>query len=351
MTATSRLVRLALTISALAVLAGACGGSGADTDAVAPTEADSDEATGDPTSDTSTDETDGGAAEDDGASADEGTDDEGESTETTQPPAGTDHGRVVAIGEEFLLADLLTLGIVPVASSATVPDAGFGGIDPAATEGIEVLPMVGLSIEQVAALQPDTVVTLEFVVDQIGADIAEGLGNLVVVPDGLSTEEQISILGELLDREARATEALGELEQARAAAAAAVGDDCVVSLASIFPGPSVAAWVEPIGPLPRGVVDAGCALDPGSGEADADTNGRAFLSLEELGLLDAPTIVLLQSSSVEGEDDAVADIAANPLWQTLPAVGADRVVVLDRLGYPGVQGQIRFLADLTAALG
>jgi iron complex transport system substrate-binding protein len=320
MTATSRLVRLALTIIALAVLAGACGGSDDDTDAAPPTEAD-------------------------------GYDAATESPDTAQPPASVDHGRVVAIGEEFLLADLLSLGIAPVASSATVPEVGFGGIDPATTEGIEVLPMVGLSVEQVAALQPDTVVTLEFVVDQIGADIAEGLGNLVVVPDGLSTEDQITVLGELLDREAEAAAVLDELAQARTDAAEAIGGDCVVSLASIFPGPSVAAWVEPIGPLPRGVVDAGCTLDPGSGAAEADSNGRAFLSLEQLELLDAPTIVLLQSSSVEGEDDAVTDIAANPLWQSLPAVGADRVIVLDRLGYPGVSGQIRFLADLAAALG
>lgn len=263
----------------------------------------------------------------------------------------TDHGRVVAIGEEFLLADLLTLGVVPVASSATEPDHGFLGIDAAATDGIEVLPMVGLSIEQVAALAPDAVVTLQFVVDQIGADIAEGLGEVIVVPDGLSTREQITVLGELLDRETEAQSALDDLDQARAEAAAAIGDDCVVSLGTIYPGPSVAAYVGAVWPLPRGVVDAGCTLDPGVGEADADQNGRAFLSLEQLELLDAPTMVLFQTAAVDGEEAAVAEIAENPVWRALPAVQADRVVVMDRLGYPGVSGQVRFLTDLADALG
>lgn len=350
--ATSHVGRLAPAIIALALLAGACGGSDAGSDTAAPTDTADDQGTDDPTSDAPTDDA---SADDPDSGADNAAADEAgagtEDTEDTEATAGTDHGRVVAIGEEFLLADLLTLGIVPIASSATVPDAGFGGIDPAATEDIEVLPMVGLGVEQVAALQPDTVVTLEFVVDQIGADIAEGLGNLIVVPDGLSTDDQITTLGELLDREAEAAVALDELEQARAAAAAAVGDDCVVSLGSVFPGPSVAAWVEPVGPLPRGVVEVGCTLDPEATAADADSNGRAFLSLEQLELLDAPTIVLLQSSAVEGEDDAVTEITDNPLWQSLPAVQADQVVVLDRLGYPGVAGQIRFLADLAAALG
>ncbi|MFN3216867.1 MAG: ABC transporter substrate-binding protein [Acidimicrobiales bacterium] len=349
---TASLLRvLAPAIIALAVLLAGCGGSDSGADSTDATQAA--DATGAADESTSERADADPATEDTGA---EQTDDEQTGTEDTgdessAEPAGTDHGRVVAIGEEFLLADLLALGVVPVASSATVPDAGFSGIDAAATEGIEVLPMVGLSIEQVAALQPDTVVTIEFVVDQIGADIAEGLGNLVVVPDGLSTEDQIATLGELLDREAEAAAVLDDLEQARTDAADAIGDGCVVSLASIFPGPSVAAWVEAIGPLPRGVVDAGCTLDPDVSAADADSNGRAFLSLEELELLDAPTIVLLQSSAVEGEDDAVTDIAANPLWQTLPAVQADRVIVLDRLGYPGVSGQIRFLAELTAAIG
>ena len=82
--------------------------------------------------------------------------------------------------------------------------------------------------------------------------------------------------------------------------------------------------------------------------AEPDGNGRVFLSLEQLGILDAPTIVLLQSPTVQGEQTAVDEITANPLWAQLPAVQNDRVVTFDRLGYAGAAGQIRFLGEFAA---
>lgn len=274
-----------------------------------------------------------------------------ETTTTAAAEPATDHGRVVALAEEFLLADLLSLGITPVASSATVVEAGFQGVDPAAVEGIEVLSMTDLNLEQVAALEPDTIVTLQFWVDRVGENFFAGLGNLVIVPDNLTGEAQLTELGRLLDREAEAAALRAELEAARVAADEAIADDCVVSLATIYAGPNVAAYVSAEWPLPTAVVEAGCTLEPGTDEADPDANGRAWLSLEQLGLLDAPRMVLFQTSAVEGEDAAVASIQEQPLWQTLPSVTSDDVVVFDRLGYPGAEGQIRFLDELAAALG
>lgn len=49
-----------------------------------------------------------------------------------------------------------------------------------------------------------------------------------------------------------------------------------------------------------------------------------------------------------GEQEAVDQIAADPLWSLLPAVQAGDVIVFDRLGYPGVTGQIRFLDEFAA---
>ena len=74
------------------------------------------------------------------------------------------------------------------------------------------------------------------------------------------------------------------------------------------------------------------------------------LSTEQLTMLDAPTLVLLQSATVDGEDQAVEEIEASPLWSTLPAVRNDRVLTFDRLGYPGATGQIRFLDELADRL-
>lgn len=43
-------------------------------------------------------------------------------------------------------------------------------------------------------------------------------------------------------------------------------------------------------------------------------------------------------------------MTADPVWGQLPAVQSGRVVVLDRLGYPGFRGQQALLTDLVAAL-
>ena len=268
----------------------------------------------------------------------------------SEPPASapTEYGRIAVLAEEFVLADVLALGLDPIASTASVDEIGFQGLDEYDTSGIEVLPMTTLSLKHLASLEPDTIITLQFWVDQVGEEALRGLGDLLIIPDGLTIPERVTTLGELLDRPAEAAALVAELEDATAAAAAAVPDDCAVSLAAIYPGPSPAAFVAGPWDLPTAILSTGCALDPDESDATPDGNGRVYLSMEQLGLLDAPTIVLLQSDTVDGEPEAVAEIFANPLWQELPAVQHGDVVQFDRLGYPGVTGQIRFLQDFAA---
>jgi iron complex transport system substrate-binding protein len=225
----------------------------------------------------------------------------------TAPPTASSE-RIVAIGEEWVLADLLSLGI------------------------------------------PDRIVTLQFWVDQVGASRMEGISEVVVIPDNLPPEDQLAFLGAAFGRDAEAAATTAEVSAARSDAQERIGDGCVVSLATVYSGPSVAAWVAPVWAQPTSVVEAGCTLLPSSAEAPGDRNGRAFLSLELTGLLSAPTLVLLQTESVEGETAALEQMQADPLWQSLPAVLADRVIVLDRLGYAGSAGLIRFYDDLATAI-
>lgn len=264
--------------------------------------------------------------------------------------AATDDRRIVVLAEEFVLADVLELGIRPVASTASVPEVGFQGLDAYDTEGIEVLPMTTLSLEYLASLRPDVIITLQFWADQVGEDALRGMGELLLVPDGLPVPERLAALGELLDRRDEAEAVVAELEAATDEAAAAVPENCTVSLAAVYPGPSPAVFVDGPWDLPTAVLSTGCALDPDASVVTPDENGRVYLSMEQVTLLDAPTLVLLQSETVEGEQQALDEITADPLWSRLPAVEDDNVVVFDRLGYPGATGQIRFLEDFTAAL-
>lgn len=74
-----------------------------------------------------------------------------------------------------------------------------------------------------------------------------------------------------------------------------------------------------------------------------------YLSFEQLGRLSAPQMILL--NTVEGEDASLAEVEADPLWRQLPAVQADRVTELDRLGYPGIAGLTRLYRELADIVG
>lgn len=279
------------------------------------------------------------------------------SPDTTPPDATTPDGsaelerrQIVALGEESVLADLLALGIEPIASSATVDTVGFQGIPDYDTSDIEVLPVTTLSAEYVASLRPEMIIAYQFLVDVVGLDVLEGMAETVVLPTGVTSDQQITIIGEAVDRADRAVELVDELDRELTAGADEVADDCTVSVAAIYPGPSVAAFVDGPWAIPDTVLSLGCALDPDTDDAEPDGNGRAYLSLEQITILDAPQMILMQSESVEGEQQSIDEITSDPIWQQLPAVQADAVDVLDRLGYPGIEGRIRLVGDLTAIL-
>lgn len=259
--------------------------------------------------------------------------------------------RVVALGEEFLLADLLAIGVRPVASTATVAEVGFQGLGDVDVRGIEVLPATEPNLERLAALRPDVIVTTEFFADELGRDRLEALAETVILPEDLTAEEQLVALAQQFGGEEDADDVATQLEAARTELRGAVTESgCELSVASIYPGPSVAAWVDGTSDIPGALVEAGCTLIPDSAAAAPDDNGRAFLSLEQLGLLSASEMILLQSTTVEGESAAVEQLQADPLWNRLPSVTAGQVTTLDRLGYPGAAGELRLLDDLRSVI-
>jgi iron complex transport system substrate-binding protein len=255
---------------------------------------------------------------------------------------------VIALGEEFLLADLLAVGVVPVASTATVAEEGFVGIDAELTEGIEPLPGTEPNIERLAALRPEVIVATPFVVDEVGEEVLSGLGELVVV-DTDDPRESVLELGRAFDRSEEARRLVDDYEAAVTDGRSALPQGTEVTVATVYPGPSLAVWVEGPSTIPATLEDLGVTLTPSVDEVDA-TGGRAYISSERLDLLSAPTLVLLQSSLVDGEASALAEVAEDPRWSRLPAVAADRVIELDRLAYPGISGRTQAVDDLVREL-
>ncbi|MBI1298526.1 ABC transporter substrate-binding protein [bacterium] len=243
------------------------------------------------------------------------------------------------------------LGIQPLASTVNLPDA-VPGIPAEALAGIQLFSSTQVNLESLAELQPDLIIGNRYFVEAAGYDTLSQLAPTVVLSNtlplhayvetasffGLEESAQAEVDAHLANV-AQATEELGE-------------DRPTVSVATIYAGAAIGVWATGPTSAPQSLLDLGVTLRPDPavlGNALA-ANGRAWLSLEQISLLDGDRLLLLQSSAIEGEDAAVEEIQNNAIWATLPAVQNEQVYVLNRLGYPGFTGQQQLLADLLALL-
>ncbi|MEO1057298.1 MAG: ABC transporter substrate-binding protein [Actinomycetota bacterium] len=256
-----------------------------------------------------------------------------------------DLGNVVVLGEEFLLADFLALGGQAVASTATLGDQ-FVGIE-RDTTGIDPLSSIDPNFELLASYQPDLIITTTGVVELIGTTELEAIAPTEVV-DNSDWQQQVRDLAAAMGVPERADQLLAQYDEA--VAAAPVPEGLEASAATVYSGENVAAWVAGPVNIPQVLLDLGLTLTPGGGELDGESNGRVFLSNELIPVLDGEVLILAQTTGVEGEEESLANVSAQPLWQQLPAVSAGNVVTIDRLGYPGVEGRIRIINDVLAAL-
>ena len=259
--------------------------------------------------------------------------------------------RIVALGEEGMLADLLDIGLKPVASSASLPES-LPGFDPAEVAGIEIFNSTQPNLERIAALQPDLIVGGDFFIGEIGYDMLSKIAPTVSIDAADWRQEYLDLMA-VIGRGEQARQKLSAFDTAVAGARQSLNaNGRAVSVGTIYPGPSPAAWVDGPTATPQLVHDLGFALSPSAEQAKGlgVKSGRAFFSPEKLDLFQGQLLILVQSDTVEGESAVLEQIKANPLWSELPAVQADRVYVLDRFGYPGLRGRSKLLNDLVAIL-
>lgn len=338
---------LPVVLLALALVAAACGG------------ADDDTASGSASTGETASATDSASASEPETAADDEQESNAEAdTEPADEPAPApavddsplEVGRVIALGEDSLLADLLAIGVTPILSSTNGSD-GFVGIE-RSTEGIEAIPTVQLNPEMLAATQPDLLITTQSFVDLAG-DSGGVLAQLA--PDAIILQEdgwreRLLELGEALEVPERTEALLARYDAAVVESQGVLDPSLVVSVATVYDF-ALAAWVDAPAAVPATLLDLGVTVSPGGGELANESFGRVRpLSDEQLPLLDGDLLILLQNPRLQSETEALDAAGEQPLWQSIPAVQAGNVAVLDRIGYQGVEGRIRLIGDLIAAV-
>jgi iron complex transport system substrate-binding protein len=257
--------------------------------------------------------------------------------------------RIVALGEDGLLADLLDAGVRPLAASVNVPEA-VPLISAAELEGIELFPSAGqVSLERIAALQPDLIIGGRFFLEEAGYAELNQIAPTVALGASDPRQSYIETLT-LLGLAEQAKADVAALEQAIGVARDQLQTaQRSVSIATIYPGATLAVWVDGPTSAPLLARELGLTVRPAA-DLRGVRNGRAFLSNEQITLLDGELLILLQSDTIEGETAAIATFQSQPIWNQIPAVQNGAVYTLDRLGYPGLRGQRALMADLTALI-
>jgi iron complex transport system substrate-binding protein len=261
-----------------------------------------------------------------------------------------DPRRFVALGDEFLLADLLALGVQPIASSASYAD-GYIGIDPAATADFVLPPfdLFNMDMEQILGIGPDLILVPDYVYE-MNPETTDAVGQIVplVVVETMQDDWRAYIgeLAAIFGKESQADARLAELDTSIENAKGELSlDGQTVSVVTIYPGAqSVTAWVGTTFMPVELLEQLGAEIQPTAADFEVDDAGRAEISLEQVNVIDGEHLIMLQTAGAADEQQRVDEITASPLWQGLPAVQNDQVYVLERIGYPGeLSGRLTLL--------
>ncbi len=254
---------------------------------------------------------------------------------TTEVPVNPE--RVVALdgGEE--LEALCALGEAPLAagnaSRAEGADQWFEYIESRCDlDPVEVVPgRDQANLEQVAALQPDLIFATDF-----EAETYDELSRIAptVIPDRRSgAEKLLRTTAEAVGRPEAADEAVRRIEERKMEVAETLPDDLEISIATTDGEAFGFYWPTPtyLENAPALLRELGVRRPERQREAvggDEYEESDSFdVSPERLGLLDGQHMFVF----LVGEEGEVrAELADNPLWQSLDAVQNERVRFVER---------------------
>lgn len=192
----------------------------------------------------------------------------------------------------------------------------------------------GISTERVAALHPDVILLSDTSVGTFNADpeALKQFGKVIFIPEDLSWQERTKVIGEAVGRGPQAGELVAEAERGIDELGALVQQSGIAGrtvspMRLDVPGFGVLALIPPS--IGSGLIarvglaqPAAQTRNPPLLSGVADYYALTKVSPENLTEHDADVIVALS----RGDADPTAAVNDNPLWKSLSAVRAGRVV-------------------------
>lgn len=257
---------------------------------------------------------------------------------------------VLALGEEFLLADLLELGIKPIAAAGNYPDV-YVGIDQALTEGLEPFSLWEMDIEQLSLLEMDLILVPEiyYTSQSEGFDMIGELAPMVVLPNSGDWRENFAFLASVFGKEDEAASKVADLDAEIEQTTADLSlDGQTVTFATIYPAASeLTLWLTDGQAFVEIGQNLGLTVVPDAANFEPDPIGRVRISLEQVTELQGDTLIMMQTTGglSEEEDASYKQLTESPTFKSIPAAQNGRVFVWERVGFPGdVPGRRNLLA-------
>lgn len=302
-------------------------------------------------------------------SADPGSEPTAPVTRTVQHPLGTAEipiapARVIALDRRAALPHLLALGVTPIAALTyeSIIGTPFPQVVAEQARDVAVLPTGGSAddpnLEAVAAMAPDLVIGWTNGIEEVYPALSAIAPTVAVDVDFTDASVSLRSIAAALGREAEGEAVVAAFEERRGARLREIGDIGAVSVVLSIGDQQFRVYQPTGSSVARWLAEAGGRIVPDIASTNGEPYGDEYvlISPENLGQVTGDTIVVMHNTGAAGEA-ALAELEGSPLWPTLPAVQAGRVVKINSqesvgsYGFQGYDSVLDTLVDQWTALG